>query len=366
MFALSVMRMPSSSISIFLPSLSSMVMLPFALPSLKRRKWPLRDLTMRTSFFLSRWPRAACRSCSTARRAHRGSGCRRGRRRRAPRRRLRAGTTRRGRLPAIGVTMRVQSVSKSGSRQGSFSFTRPRPSGSSLRDTVAVATPATLPPASRRLSRSKARTELMRPASRSRTASGSRTCRSDEPSWSRSRSSRTWLPRPASAIVVSGSSSGKPKVSPSPFDEIVGALGELGGGALIGFVLRLHREAKLEHRLLAEGAPLDVAARNGAVLRPGRRRATPRIFFLRDLVPAVDLDLRDLVAEVDFGLEAQQVGAPLQRRDRRVVLAARPEMELVPALVGARVELPFLLAGWRSSGRACAGIRDRSAGWSRA
>ena len=33
----------------------------------------------------------------------------------------------------------------------------------------------------------------------------------------------------------------------------------------------------------------------------------------------MDLDLRDLVAEVDLGLKLQQVGAPLQRRDRRVV-----------------------------------------------
>ena len=99
-----------------------------------------------------------------------------------------------------------------------------------------------------------------------------------------------------------GQQLGKTEGLALPFDEIVGALGELGGGALIGFVLRLHREAKLEHRLLAEGAALDVAARNGAVLPLAGTRDAEDL-LLGDLIPAVDLDFRDLVAEVASGLK---------------------------------------------------------------
>ena len=88
---------------------------------------------------------AAGRCGSTARRAHRDSGCRRGRRRRAPRRRLRAGNRRRGPRPPSAPRSATQSVSKSSSRQGRRSLTRPSWSGSVLPVTMPVATPATQP-----------------------------------------------------------------------------------------------------------------------------------------------------------------------------------------------------------------------------
>ena len=131
----------------------------------------------------------------------------------------------------------------------------------------------------------------------------------------------------------SGADSGRPTHSASPVRNFLARSFRIACGAALGFGLREHRLAHLQHRRLRERAPRSwpPLLRRDSMPDSSPATALPTIGFLVLRIPPVDLDLRDLRRKVGFGFEAEQALAPAKRHDPAVACRAAGRSAALPS-----------------------------------